>query len=1061
MTDKLELNSVMDQNNSGRFQVARASVDFAEAPVVNVVPPVDVNGEAGSNSSQGRQSTQYDTRYLRSLRHYLTRDALPRESHYRNLGSIAENQLRPTLEQLREEGKLPVVDEADVEAKKNVELKGKVVKFGWIDGVYMRCLLNIWGVMLFLRLTWVVGQAGLLEALAIICLANCVTIITSISMSAVATNGQIKGGGIYYMISRSLGPEFGASIGLLFTLSNAVSCAMYVVGFCESLNAMLKEYGGHRIVDGAVNDIRIVGVVTMVVILLLAIVGMEWVTRVQVLLLGLLVVAQFNFLVGCAIGPQNTAEIARGFSGISIELLTKNLWSDYQSYQGVSYDFFKVFAVFFPAVTGIVAGANLSGDLKDPASAIPKGTLLAIFTTFLTYVVYPILIAAGAQRYATGNSSDLAAAYNCTGEHCKYGTLHDEQVMGLMSAWAPLIYAGTFAATLSSAIASLVGAPRVLQALSKDKLYPYISIFAVGKGANNDPMYGYALVFIISVCCVLIGELNAIANLSSEVFLAAYALINLSCFHASFLKSPGWRPTFKYYKSWVSLIGALACVAVMFLSDAIVATVVMMATFLLYLYVSYRKPDVNWGSSTQAQTYVSALNFMQRLSRVKDHVKTYRPQILVLTGVPSSRPMLVDFAYSITKSSSLLIAGQVIKGPSNMRAKSALQQQAYSWLARHQIRGFYAVVEDDNFSHGACSLMLLAGLGNMQPNVLLMGYKADWASCSRNELVNYFDCVQEALNNSIGAAVLRVPDGLDCSSLYMSDSSPTTVNATGQALDGAVLQRTESVDQDDVLPSDDSAPDTPQLERNVEATPTTAQNGANGTKANGRAANTLAKFMKSKKSNVQFTDAKGEPLSPAVIDRLQMFRKKQTGTIDVWWLYDDGGLTLLLPYLLTTRSQWNGCKLRVFTMANRRDELDTEKRRMAALIAKFRIDYSDVIVIEDVHKPAEKSTRAEFDQLIEQFRVGDSSNETADEECSISESELLANKDKTNRQLRLHELVQQHSKQAALVIMTLPVPRKGTIHAPLFMAWMEMVSKNMPPFLLVRGNQTSVLTFYS
>lgn len=192
-----------------------------------------------------------------------------------------------------------------------------------------------------------------------------------------------------------------------------------------------------------------------------------------------------------------------------------------------------------------------------------------------------------------------------------------------------------------------------------------------------------------------------------------------------------------------------------------------------------------------------------------------------------------------------------------------------------------------------------------------------------------------------------------------------------------------------------------------------------------------------------------------------MFRKKQTGTIDVWWLYDDGGLTLLLPYLLTTRSQWNGCKLRVFTMANRRDELDTEKRRMAALIAKFRIDYSDVIVIEDVHKPAEKSTRAEFDQLIEQFRVGDSSNETADEECSISESELLANKDKTNRQLRLHELVQQHSKQAALVIMTLPVPRKGTIHAPLFMAWMEMVSKNMPPFLLVRGNQTSVLTFYS
>ena len=171
------------------------------------------------------------------------------------------------------------------------------IKLTWKEGVLMPCLLNIWGVMLFLRLTWVIGQAGILQGLALMTIANVVTFLTAISMSAVCTNGQIKGGGVYYMISRSLGPEFGGAIGLMFTLANSIAVAMYVIGFCESLLDMLNELHGGQfagIVDNGMNDVRIIGCVTVFILLIIAVVGMEWITRVQTVLLLLLICSQVS-----------------------------------------------------------------------------------------------------------------------------------------------------------------------------------------------------------------------------------------------------------------------------------------------------------------------------------------------------------------------------------------------------------------------------------------------------------------------------------------------------------------------------------------------------------------------------------------------------------------------------------------------------------------------------------------------------------------------------------------------------------------------------------------------
>lgn len=223
----------------------------------------------------------------------------------------------------------------------------------------------------------------------------------------------------------------------------------------------------------------------------------------------------------------------------------------------------------------------------------------------------------------------------------------------------------------------------------------------------------------------------------------------------------------------------------------------------------------------------------------------------------------------------------------------------------------------------------------------------------------------------------------------------------------------------------------------------------------------------------------GAELSQEMLDELTRFTKKQRkdAVIDVWWLYDDGGLTLLLPYIISTRRNWNTCKLRVFALANKKAELEYEQRSMASLLAKFRIDYSDLKLLPDITKKPEESTMKFFDELIKDFK---STNDDDDDGLFfktyiffislnkifnfvglITSSELLAVQDKTNRHLKLREYLLEHSKKSDLVVMTLPMPRKTLVKASHYMAWLESLSRDLPPFLFVRGNQQSVLTFYS
>ncbi|XP_057664509.1 bumetanide-sensitive sodium-(potassium)-chloride cotransporter isoform X1 [Diorhabda carinulata] len=972
--------------------------------------------------------TKLNSDYIKSFRQ-LTREALPRLDNYRNIMSVQATN-RPTLDELRDATLTNKINQRTSTTNgKLVESKGQF-KFGWIQGVFIRCLLNIWGVILFLRLTWVVGQAGIGQSILLILTTTVVTSITSLSMSAICTNGDIKGGGTYYMISRSLGPEFGGSIGLIFSLANAVACAMYVVGFCESLQDLLDVYQ-MKVVDGGINDIRIIGSITIIILTTIVVFGMEWEAKAQFALLVVLIIALLDYFIGSIIGPQSLESKAKGFLGFNATLGYNNLFSDYRWSEGMSQNFFSVFAIFFPAATGILAGANISGDLKDPQSSIPKGTLLAILVTSSTYILMSIVAGCTVLRDASGNITDYVNGSwpVCLPGNCTYGLQNDFQVVELVSWVGPIIYAGCFAAALSSALASLVSAPKVFQALCKDKLYPGIHWFAKGYGINNEPYRGYVLTLIIAVGFILIGELNLIAPLISNFFLAAYTLINFSTFHASLAKPIGWRPKFKYYNMWLSLLGSIMCLLVMFLISWITALLTFTVVLTLYLLVAYRKPDVNWGSTTQAQMYKNALQGVYQLNTVEEHVKNYRPQILVMSGMPSARPALVDFAHLLTKNLSMLVCGHINTTSLQQRVRNVLNYKANSWLRAHKLKAFYMQIDGLSFEEGCNALLKACGIGKLKPNILLLGFKNDWQTCSDEDRCQYFNILHSAFDLHMGVGIIRIQQGFN-PNIFYEEEAKSVCNLQGNKSYSQISQASTSSGEKSIKTNKEIVSETPNPDKST-------------------------KKAKSVEESVEEQEGVKKTLSTGLYFKKQ---QRKGGTIDVWWLYDDGGLTLLLPYIINTRKSWRDCKLRVFALANKRNELEIEHRNMASLLAKFRIDYADLQIISDITTKPQESTKNFFESIIADFRC--SKNDTEQPGC-ISDSELLAVEDKTNRHLRLRELLLKHSNSANIVVVTLPIPRKNIISAPLYLAWIEILTKDMPPILLVRGNQTSVLTFYS
>uniref|UniRef100_G3PPC3 Solute carrier family 12 member 2 n=1 Tax=Gasterosteus aculeatus aculeatus TaxID=481459 RepID=G3PPC3_GASAC len=1035
---------------------------------IGLPPDVSYDPDAARSDSVSLHSTgtghthvsdsHSNTYYMRTFGHN-TIDAVPNIDFYRHTAAtLGEKLTRPSLSELHDEldkdpfedglanGEEPSVAEEAAAALRAKEAKGGTIKFGWVKGVLIRCMLNIWGVMLFIRMSWIVGQAGIGLTIAIILMATVVTTITGLSTSAIATNGFVRGGGAYYLISRSLGPEFGGSIGLIFAFANAVAVAMYVVGFAETVVEMLSDVDA--LMTDELNDIRIVGTLTVILLLGISVAGMEWEAKAQIVLLVILLAAIANYFIGSFISTESKEP--KGFFGYQSAIFLENLGPDFRDEE----TFFSMFAIFFPAATGILAGANISGDLTDPQSAIPKGTLLAILITGITYVAITISAGSCIVRDATGDHNDTVSdTVNCTDAACtlgydfsickeggcQYGLINDFQVLGLVSGFGPLISAGIFSATLSSALASLVSAPKVFQALCKDNIYPGLGVFAKGYGKNNEPLRGYVLTFCIGLAFILIAELNIIAPIISNFFLASYALINFSVFHASLANSPGWRPSFKYFNKWVSLAGAILCCVVMFVINWWAALVTLLIVLALYIYVSYKKPDVNWGSSTQALIYNQALTHCMNLTGVEGPRQEL--QCLVLAGYPNSRPALLQLVNSFTKNVGLMVCAHVrmVTRRPNLKELSQEHGRCQRWLNKKRIKAFYTHVFSDNLRHGAQFLMQAVGLGRLKPNTLVMGFKNNWSDGDMREVEIYINTIHDAFDLQYGVVILRLRDGLDVSHIQGQDE---------------IIQSQEKPPGGgkDVLVS--VGPN-----KNSESCPSKATSGQN-----------IPLIVRGEHRGCQSQDTKC-PLSlteQRLLEASQQFKKKQgKGTIDVWWLFDDGGLTLLIPFLLTNGSKWGDCRIRVF-IGGKINRIDHDRRAMATLLSRFRIDFSDIHVLGDINTKPKKHNKLSFRELVEPYRLREDDMEQeaaerlkAQEPWRITDNELELYKAKNNRQIRLNELLKEHSAAAKLIVMSMPLARKGTVSSALYMCWLETLSRDVPPLLLVRGNHQSVLTFYS
>ncbi|XP_025761425.1 solute carrier family 12 member 3-like [Oreochromis niloticus] len=984
-----------------------------------------------SNGEEGppRASEQGDSKMeLRKTSLYSTIDMVPQMEHYAGTLPCEQAKSRPSLEALRKTfeeraGGNMTSDEriSNMPDGENEESQGpseeSPVRFGWIYGVKIPCMMNIWGVTLFLQLTWITSQAGIVLTVIIILMSVTVTTATALSISAIATNGRVVSGGTYFMISRSLGPELGASIGLIFSFANALSVALNTVGFAQVVCDLMQSFNVHMV--DYTNDMRIVGVITVTALLGISLAGMEWETKAQILFFLVLMVSFANYFVGTII-PHSVEKQGRGVFGYRSDIFIENLTPNWRGPTG---SFFAQFSIFFPAVTGILYGANITGDLKDPSSAIPKGTLMAIFWTTLSYIMVAVTSGACVVRDASGNTSDimtgnstdgcvgLACKYGwnftqCTeSQSCQYGLANNVQVMAELSGFYYLITAGVFAASLSSALGYLVSAPKIFQCLCKDNIYPYIGVFAKGYGKNDEPLRAYLLTYFIAIAFILIAELNTISAIISNFFLCSFGLINISCFHAAITNSPGWRPSFPYYNKWIALYGAVVCVVLMFFFTWWTALITFGVIAVLFGYIIYKKPKINWGSSVQASSYNVALSYSMSLTGVEDHVKNFRPQCLVMTGPPNQRPALVDFVGAFTKNASLMICGDIMMEPDRQTQHQDATDQSVKWLNKRKACSFYTQFTANTLREGVRYLLQASGLGKLKPNTLVLGFKSNWRESSPESIGDYIHTIYDTFDSKFCLCILRMMDGLD-----VSDESDFKVNQG--------FEPDESVECDDhQLPESESA--------------------------DGISDNSHRDQIKT-----VFQTAQGKK------------------TIDVYWIADDGGLTLLVPYLLTRRKRWHSCKIRVFIVENEQD-IEERRNEMINLMKRFRIKVNDVIVMTDSEKSPQTKNMDRFLDSVAPFRLHDEQQEGVSvqelrqkDPWKISDKEFEALRLKSERKVRLNEIIRKNSQHTALVLVSLPVPHSDCPSA-LYMAWLDTLTCGLHcPVVLIRGNQENVLTFY-
>jgi len=786
-------------------------------------------------------------------------------------------------------------------------------KLGTLTGVFFPCLQNIFGVILFIRMTWIIGTAGVIQGFFIITLCCTCTLLTAISMSAIATNGVVPAGGPYFMISRNLGPEFGGAIGLLFFVGTTFAASMYVVGGVEILiQYMAPEIAlfGDPKTDNEVlyNNLRIYGTGLLFIMGVIVFLGVKPVSKAAPLILCCVIGSIISIYVGigvnwmgtdkiwmcflgnrllkqedsgnctkeegtalydlfCAVNSKtqevvcdpyfeaHNTSLVRGVKGLASGVFFDNLKPYHlevdnyvaqtmeavditklgkESYNqilaDISTSFTVLVGIFFPSVTGIMAGSNRSGDLADAQRSIPIGTISAILTTGTVYISSVFLFGATLDGVLMRD---------------KFGySVGGRSVVSLL-AWPNewVILVGSFLATTGAGLQSLISAPRLLYAISKDNLVPALNPFST-LSASGEPTR--ALIATLAICefGVLLGNIDVLAPLLSMFFLMLYGCINLACALQTLLKTPNWRPRFRFYHWSLSLLGAALCVAVMFMSDWFYALIAIGLASVLYKYIEYRGAEKEWGDGISGLALNAARFSLLRLEEGPPHIKNWRPQILTLCKMneelkPNNRKLLA-LASQLKAGKGLAIVSSVLQGefPDKSSDAQTAKESLRQAMNNEKVKGFGDVLVAKDISQGIVSLIQSTGLGGLKPNTVIFGWPQGWRTAEKSHTWRVF--IDAILASEANKMALIVPKGIN--------------------------------------------------------------------------------------------------LFPESTEKI-------SGTIDVWWIVHDGGLLMLLPFLLRQHRTWRHCKMRLFTVAQLEDNSIQMKKDLKTSLYNLRMD-ADIEVVE-------------------------------------------------------------------------------------------------------------------
>ncbi|KAI6233821.1 hypothetical protein M3Y99_00873500 [Aphelenchoides fujianensis] len=757
-------------------------------------------------------------------------------------------------------------------------------KMGTIIGVYFPCMQNIFGVLFFIRLAWIVGVAGIVESLGVVLLCCSVTFLTSISLSAIATNGVISAGGPYYMISRNLGPELGGAIGILFFFGNTVAAAMYLTGAVEI--ALVYIFPQAKLFESMYNNFRVYGSILLFCVGLVVLAGVRIVNKFALPALAVVLTCIACTFIGmfvkfggtdalkyCMVGdrPVNlvgfhdhhhyvppctplgltpvfctndteTPECDRYFksilnknperirlhdaiTGFMSDAWKDNLWSKYRKagevltggekdledeakkdsywvFEDTTTSFMILVGVYFPSVTGIMAGSNRSGNLRDVSKAIPLGTIAAQLTTSAVYLLGTLFFGMTVSEMFIRD---------------KYGqSAVGKMVVAEIAVPHPTaILIGCLMSTIGAGMQSLTGAPRLLQAMASDEIIPFLRRFK-HTDRRGEPVVAILVTLMICEIGILIAVIENLTALITQFLVMCYFGINVSCALQSIMKAPGWRPSFKF-----------ALLAI-FIGAAV------------YKYIEYAGAQKEWGDGLKGLKLSAARYALLNVdTRHEQHTRNWRPQLLVLypnsalfhtpdqASLLEKQEKLLGFVSQLKAGKGLTLVAECMEGQYIKQAgqvqleRDRLNEQ----LRRHRIKGFCDVLMAERYINGVSCLIQTSGLGGLRHNSTVLIWPDTWrTSASSWEEARRF------------VQIIRCIAAAKC----------------------AIL-----------------------VPKNIRS-------------------------------------------FPASNERLR-------GTVDVWWIVHDGGLLMLLPFLLRKHKTWKSTQLRLFTIAH----IDENSTQMKEDLEKF------------------------------------------------------------------------------------------------------------------------------